>query len=307
MNINLQQLVTFCTVINEGSMTAAASKLYLTQPAVSQQIRTLEEHFGTPLLDRSSKKIKPSLQGQLLFDYAKRILQMTQKAQMAVQTISQRMSGHYSIATTNSIGLFMLSPIVGLFLLHNDQLHLRLNYGPPNTCIEKLKNQNVDLAILPDLSKEFPEIHLPGYGSQLIIKDHMWLTCSGKLTGLPKEIQFYELNKKPLVFYSEAYPSFKRQFIKLYQKHSLEFKPIFESDNVGTLKRAIEAGLGWGFLPSHSVEKQIRSGRLLKLDVSDFSYSMELKLYYKANEKCQKMAEIFYRALTQKVQKSLMA
>ncbi len=83
--MNLQQLTTFCTVLAEGSMTAAAEKLFLTQPAVSQQIRNLEEEMGVDLLVRGVRQLKPTLQGQILYDYAKRILHLTQQAQVAIQ------------------------------------------------------------------------------------------------------------------------------------------------------------------------------------------------------------------------------
>ena len=92
--MNLQQLTTFCTVLSEGSMTAAADKLYLTQPAVSQQIRNLEDELGVELLERGVRRVKATLQGQLLYDYAKRILNLTQQAEVAIQTMSQEVAGH---------------------------------------------------------------------------------------------------------------------------------------------------------------------------------------------------------------------
>ena len=85
---NLYQLTTFVTVISEGSMTAAADKLYLTQPAVSQQIRNLEEDLGVNLLVRGVRQIKPTLQGQLLYDYAKKILQAVQQAEISIKALS---------------------------------------------------------------------------------------------------------------------------------------------------------------------------------------------------------------------------
>ncbi len=71
--LNLQQLSTFVTVISEGSMTAAADKLFLTQPAVSQQIRNLEEELGVDLLVRGVRQIKSTPQGEVLYEHAKRI------------------------------------------------------------------------------------------------------------------------------------------------------------------------------------------------------------------------------------------
>ncbi len=70
-------------------MTAAAEKLFLTQPAVSQQIRNLEEEMGVELLVRGVRQVKATLQGQILYDYAKRILHLTQQAQVAIQKGAQ--------------------------------------------------------------------------------------------------------------------------------------------------------------------------------------------------------------------------
>ena len=84
---NLYQLTTFVTVISEGSMTAAADKLFLTQPAVSQQIRNLEEDLGVELLTRGVRQIKPTPQGEVLFEHAKKILQLVQQAEIAIKSL----------------------------------------------------------------------------------------------------------------------------------------------------------------------------------------------------------------------------
>ncbi|MNL81733.1 LysR substrate binding domain protein [compost metagenome] len=75
--------------------------------------------------------------------------------------------------------------------------------------------------------------------------------------------------------------------------------PIFESANVGTLKRVIEAGLGWGFLPATSIKKQVRSGRLNRVYLKDLSYEMDLMFYYKKNVENKALVEVFYQTLYQ--------
>src|SRR5689334_15484296 len=141
--MNLQQLTTFCTVISEGSMTAAAEKLFLTQPAVSQQIRNLEEELAVELLVRGVRNVKPTMQGQLLFDYAKKILYLTQQAQVAIQTISQEISGEFRLATHNSLGLYMISPILGLFLKHNSRMTVKLSYGLANDIRKRMERNEI--------------------------------------------------------------------------------------------------------------------------------------------------------------------
>ena len=153
-NMNMQQLSTFCTVLAEGSMTAAADKLFLTQPAVSQQIRNLESELNINLLERGVRKVRPTLQGQLLYDYAKKILYLAQQAEVSIQTMSQELHGSLNIATINSLGLFLISPIVGLFLKHNSNLNIKLDYGKLDSLEDKMSRQEVDLAILPKIKDD---------------------------------------------------------------------------------------------------------------------------------------------------------
>jgi DNA-binding transcriptional LysR family regulator len=102
--MNMYQLQSFVTVISEGSMTGAADKLFLTQPAISQQIRNLEEDLGVELLVRGVRQIKPTLQGEVLFDYAKRILQLAQQGQVAVKAMGAQLKGQLRVGALNSVG-----------------------------------------------------------------------------------------------------------------------------------------------------------------------------------------------------------
>src|SRR4051812_15727265 len=270
-NVNLQQLTTFCTVLAEGSMTAAAEKLFLTQPAVSQQIRNLEEELGVDLLVRGVRQVKPTLQGQILYDYAKRILHLTQQAQVAIQTMSQEVQGHLRVGTLNSIGLYLVSPIIGMFLKHNAKLHIKLLYGTGEKVISDMRNNLVDVVILPDLKSEYG-IEFPDFEKRFLFRDELWLVGSGRDTTLPPSIEMRQFNQKPIISFSDRYPSFRSQLEKKLQESKLEIAPVFETDNVGTLKRVIESGLGWGFLPSHAIKKQVRAGRMVQVQVDDLKY-----------------------------------
>src|ERR1700733_6624135 len=187
--MNFQHLMTFCTVLKEKSMTAAAEKLFLTQPAVSQQIRNLEEELGVDLLVRGVRQVKATLQGQILFDYAKRILHLTQQAEVAIQTMSQEVVGHVRLGTFNSIGLYLVSPIIGMFLKHNSQLQIKLVYGTGEKIISDMRNNLLDAVILPDLKTEFG-IEFPDFEKRFLFKDEMWLVGSGRDTTLPTSIEW---------------------------------------------------------------------------------------------------------------------
>ena len=296
--VNLQQLTTFCTVLSEGSMIAAAEKLFLTQPAVSQQIRNLEEEMKAELLVRGVRQVKATLQGQILFDYAKRILHLTQQAQVAIQTMSQEVSGHLRLGTVNSIGLYLVSPIIGMFLKHNSKLQIKLVYGTGEKIISDMRNNLLDVVILPDLKTEYG-IEFQDFDKKFLFRDEMWLVGSGRDTTLPTSIEFKQYNTKPVIAFTDRYPGFRQTIERKIQEAKLEINPVFETDNVGTLKRVIESGLGWGFLPSHSIRKQVRAGRMTQVQVDDLKYMINVNMYNRKDARNTEMYDVFYRALQQ--------
>jgi DNA-binding transcriptional LysR family regulator len=296
--VNLQQLSTFCKVISEGSMTAAAEKLNLTQPAVSQQIRSLEDELGVPLLVRGVRKVKPSMQGQLLYDYAKKILHLTQQAEVAIHTMSNELSGELKIGTTSAFGLQLVSPVVGLFLKHNSNLNLKLVYGTAEHIIGEMKRAALDIVILPDLKNEYG-IEFDKYEERFMMLDEMWLVGSTKDASLPETLALKDLASRPVVADSAAYPGFRRLLQQKLNQAGAQVKPIFECDNVGTLKRVIETGVGWGFMPSHSVTKQVRTRRLSRIHVEEVKFSVNINLYTLKAPGIKPMAETFFRAIQQ--------
>lgn len=294
--MNLYQLTTFCTVLNEGSMTAAADKLFLTQPAVSQQIRALEEELKVELLVRGVRQIKPTLQGQLLYDYAKKIIQLSQQAEVAIQTIGTEVRGDLRVGTLNSIGLYLISPVVGLFLRHNTDLRIKLDYSRGEDLIQSMNKGELDILILPETGEEYG-IEIQNVETKFLMKEEMWLVASGKDTGIPRTIKMDEYTARPTVAFSGEYPQFMKKLKSEIDKRGLTHRPVFESPNVGTLKRVIESGLGWGFVPSHCIAKQIRSGRMVRVHVDDLYYEINFTFYYRKELETQPATDVFFRAL----------
>lgn len=301
--MNFQQLTTFCTVLIEGSMTAAAEKLYLTQPAVSQQIRNLEEELSVELLVRGSRQAKATAQGQILYDYAKRIIALNEQAQVAIQTIGEAIQGTLRIGTLNSLGLYIISPVVGLFLKHNSKLNIKLNYEDGLTLIEQFQNDQLDVIIIPDAEAEY-QIALQNANKRLLMKDEMWLVGTSKDSNVPTEILMANLGSKPIVRLSERFPSFQNSLNKKLENAASDINPVFETTNVGTIKRVIESGLGWGFLPAHSIRKHVRAGRMSSIPIVDFQYPMNVQFYSRKDSAADKLRvfDVFYRALLQQIQ-----
>jgi DNA-binding transcriptional LysR family regulator len=156
------------------------------------------------------------------------------------------------------------------------------------------------MAILPNLRKEFG-VEFDRYEEQFLMSDEMWLVGGGRDAGLPDKIGLKEINARPLIVDSAAYPGFKKLYQQKMEQLKLPVQTVFESDNVGTLKRVVESGVGWGFLPSHSIKKQVRTRRLHHVHVDDLVYQTTIHLYSTRSPGIKKMSDVFFRAIQQQV------
>jgi DNA-binding transcriptional LysR family regulator len=291
--LNLSQLQTFVTVASEGSMTAAADKLFLTQPAVSQQMKNMEDDLGVELIVRGSKQIKMTAQGEILYEHAKKILSLAQMAEVSIKSVGAQLRGELRIGTLNSIGLHLMSPVVSRLLKFNPDFKIKVDYAKGEDLLAAYKKGDLDVIVLPEIEANY-RTQLPESKSQILFQEEMWLVGSGKDEFYPMNISLSELKKIPYVHFSNEYPEFDAKLSQVTGK----LQSVFESANVGTLKRVIEYGLGVGFLPSHSIKKQVRGGRLNRIKVNDFDYKMSFHYYYKTNSASSETAKILFQALT---------
>lgn len=286
-------------------MTAAASKLSITQPAVSQQIRQLEKDFGVKLLSRNARKVKPTVQGQIFYETSNKILGLIQKTRNSIQAISLNLSGEkINVSTVNSIGLHLVSPIVGNFLRLNNKMRLSLLYGTGEAIIHRMQKGELDMVIMPDLRQEYGR-DFPQLKKVFLFKDPLYFVGSGKDQNLPKTMPFQDIANFRLIQVENHYLAFQNLLQKKIREANLSIEPSFQCDNVGTVKRVIESGLGCGFLPAHSIHKQIKLGRLKIIELEGFDYSVNVNFYYRPDEKKEKIIEILRLLIQQQAQTGL--
>ena len=290
--LNFSQLQTFVMVVSEGSMTAAADKLFLTQPAVSQQMKNLEDQLDVELIVRGAKQIKTTVQGEMLYEHAKKILSLVQQTEISIKSVGSQLKGLLRIGTLNSIGLHLMSPVVNRLLKYNPDFKIKVEYGRGEEIIRQFENNELDVILLPETQLNYSK-SLTATTADIFMKEEMWLVGPGKDDFYPTTIKINELKKIPYVHFSNEFPDFDKKLNAV----SHDLPAVFESSNVGTLKRVIESGLGVGFLPAHSVRKQIRGGRLNRIQITDFSYQLNIFYMKKKNHVSSETAEILYQAL----------
>ena len=183
-------------------------------------------------------------------------------------------------------------------------MRLSLLYGTGEEVIQKMQRNQVDAVVMPDLRKEYGR-DFPQFKKTLLFKDPLYFIGSGKDQSLPKSLLFKEIVKYQLIQIENHYLAFQNLFQKKVRENHITIEPSFQCDNVGTIKRAIESGLGLGFLPAHSIHKQLRLGRLKVIEIEDFHYSVNVNFYHKADKQKEKIIEILKLLIQQQTQSIL--
>ncbi|MGD9101505.1 MAG: LysR family transcriptional regulator, partial [Anaerolineae bacterium] len=146
--MNLRQLRTFMRVVECKSFTWAAEELYLTQPAVSFQIRSLEKEYGIDLLDRSGREIIPTASGQILLDYARRILNLYDESKLEIDRLNNLLRGTLVIGASTGPGEHILPQLLGRFKAQYPSIEIVLRISRTREIIQQVLERVLEIGIV---------------------------------------------------------------------------------------------------------------------------------------------------------------
>src|SRR6516162_6876460 len=146
--MHLETLKVFCDVVETGSFSTAASQNFVTQSAVSQQIRMLEDRYGRRLLERTRGNVHVTPAGDVLYQVSKDIVQRWGELEARLQAMAGIVAGTVRLATVHSIGLYELSVPLKRYLKAYPQVNLHLEYSRSTKIYEDALKGNIDLGIV---------------------------------------------------------------------------------------------------------------------------------------------------------------
>lgn len=223
IDVSLDLYRIFCIVVSSGNMSAAARKLYISQPAVSMAIRQLENHMGSPLLIRTPKGVNPTAEGKLLYENLQQALGLIQSAQDKYFQMVNMQMGELKIGGSDTIIAHYLMPYLEKYHTLYQDIAIKVTNKTTYESLKLLKNGEVDVCFvnLPiedeedfdiTLCKEIQDIFVGGKNFKSLQKDGLELK---------------ELNNYPLLLLEEL--SNSRRYINKYaMDNGVEMKPILE-------------------------------------------------------------------------------
>ncbi len=259
MGIEDHKLKVFCTVAETKSFSKTSEIIHLTQPAVSLQIQALEELYETKLFDRSSNSINLTPSGEILYKYAKDILNLYAEAGKEIGKITGLIKGSVKIGAGTTTGNYILPSVIVDFKRTHPKIKIQVLIGNSKRITDLLNSGIIDLGIVGEAASKTKVKAEP------LISDELSIIVSPLHPWAKKKIiSIYDVIKEPFIIREEG--SGTRQILEAYlATHGIAIDKLHVAAVLGSslsIKEAVESGMGVSVVSKWTVRKEVRCGSL---------------------------------------------
>jgi DNA-binding transcriptional LysR family regulator len=288
--LHIETLKTFCDLIETGSFSKAARLNFITQSAVSQQVRALEIRFDQPLLERHRKGVVPTEAGRMLYAECKELVERFDGLKMRMQR-SGELSGTVRVATVYSIGLHELPPHVKRFMKAHPAVKVHIEYSRTDKVAEACLNNTIDFGIVA--------LPLRRANMQIIPLRHekLVLVCAPEhKLARRRKLSLSDLAGEEFIAFERDIPT-RKTIDRLLKDHQVAVNPVMEFDNIETIKRSVEVGIGLSILPETAVAHEVRNGVLVKHEFTNGHFTRTVGLIHRKGKVFSAAARAFMQLL----------
>lgn len=295
--MHIETLKVFCDLVEMQSFSLAAERNFVTQSAVSQQIRTLEDKFKRKLLERvrGRREIRLTSSGEVFYEESKKVLDSYAQLNESMNTLVGRISGVVKVATVYSVGLHELPPKVREFMSKFPSAKIDLEYSRTTRVVRDVLKGIVELGVVA-----FPE---PRRGLEIVemASDRLVLITppDHELAGR-KEIKAKELKGRDFVLFERDIPT-RKATDKILRSYGVSVNKAAEFDNIETIKRAVEVGFGVAIVPHPSVMDEERNGQLAVIKLKEKEWKRPVGVVFRSDRELSLAAKKFVKLLEKEV------
>ncbi len=295
-NATFRQLAAFHAVARLGSVSRAASELHLTQPAVSIQLKLLEESAGAPLLEREGRGVRLSGAGELMADYAARILDLWREAGDEMAAQQGVFSGTLRVGAVTTAE-YLLPPLLVAFIGENPDVKVKLQVGNRNEIVHMLAGQEVDLVIMGRPPAELKTTALPfaKHPMAFLASPQHRLMSQRKLT-------LADLVGANLLV-RERGSGTRTTLERLYKDAAVPLRIGSEMSSNEAIKQMCAAGFGAAFLSLHTCGLELDAGMLAVLPMAGNPLEREWFVMHLASRRLPQVASAFKQFLADEGQR----
>jgi DNA-binding transcriptional LysR family regulator len=285
------RLKVFRAVARHLSFTRAAEELLLTQPAVTQQIKALEEELGVPLFDRSGSHIALTAAGATLLPFADRLKAVSDAAIEAVTQAGGDQTGKLALGASQTIGQYLLPRLVAGFLGEQPRVAVSAVSGNTDQMLEALDAHRIQLALIEGPAQR-KDLHIEPF-----MRDELVLVVNAQHEWADSEVSLDALKSAPLLMreFGSGSRRVVEQALAAAGLRKKDLRTVMELDSTEGLLSAVEAGLGVTFVSRWAVRNQLRLGTLGLARVQGLELSRLFSLAWPAGPRPGGIAGSFIR------------
>ncbi|MCX6913347.1 MAG: LysR family transcriptional regulator [Verrucomicrobia bacterium] len=260
------------------SFTKAAQINTVTQSAVSQTISALERRFKSLLIERSKKNFRLTPEGEVFYEYSKRILSTCDALFSKLQEIEDVISGNIRVATIYSIGLHVLPPYVTKFMRNYPAVNVHVEYRRDNQVYENVLGNVVDLGLVAYPTRDVRLEIIPLRKDKLVLICHPHHAFAKR-----KSVKVKALQGQKFINFEHDIPTSKA-LDKIFKEHRVTVDQVMQFDNIETVKRAVEIESGVAIVPQVTVGEEIATQTLVAVELESGRYTRPLAVIYKKHK-----------------------
>jgi len=286
VHLTLRQLKVFESVARHLNYTRAAEELHLTQPAVSMQIKQLEEHLAVPLFEQLGKRIHLTEAGQEVLGYARAINQQLDELESVLNRMKGLGGGRLKISVASTANYFVPT-LLGSFSRRYPEVTVSLDVTNRETLLSQLAENNVDLVIMGRPPADADVDAESFMDNPLVVvapPDH---PLAGK-----KKIPLKRLQEETFLV-REPGSGTRVAMERFFNERGMKLKTGMEVGSNEAIKQAVQAGLGLGLLSRVTIEQELELKRLVELNIQEFPIMRHWYVVHRKGKRLSAAAEAF--------------
>ena len=293
----LQQLRILKAVATEKNFTKAAEVLYISQPSLSKQIKTLEKNLDILLINRENNKISLTENGEVFLQYSERILALCEESCRALIDLKNGDRGNLTVGASQTIGTYLMPRVLALFAQNYPQIDLKVQVNSTRLIANNVLNREIDIAVV---GGEIPNELRKNLTIKHFVEDELSLIIS-KSHPFAKKKKINKENLYYLNFITLNSNSTIRKFIDniLIQNgiETKQLKIIMQFNSIEGIKTAVSLGLGAAFVSSSAIEKEVELKTIEILKIENIRITRTLSIISNPESYKSKAFDLFYNEL----------
>ena len=286
LHITMRQLQVFESVARHLSFTRAAEELHLTQPAVSMQVKQLESMIELPLFEQMGKKVHLTEAGHAMVRHSRTMMSHLSEIERDINSLKGVEGGQLKICIASTVNYFA-TRLLSRFCEKYKKVHISLEVINREELIRRLEANEPDLVLMGQPPEELDVEATAFMDNPLILIANPQHPLAGE-----SKIKIGRLSEETFVM-REPGSGTRSAMMRLFDEHGVKPKEGIQLSSNETIKQSVEAGLGLAVVSAHTVDLELKAGRLVSLDVEHFPILRQWYICYRRGKRLSTTAQVF--------------